>query len=67
MWKNSDLKEVCGGGKEQKNNNLSYCNGFQKCNKSCTWYGSFDPKKVILDFQDVFRNKIEIQNWILQL
>ena len=38
---------------EQKNNNLSYCNGFQKCNKSCTWYGSFDPKKVILDFQDV--------------
>ena len=52
---------------EQKNNNLSYCNGFQKCNKSCTWYGSFDPKKVILDFQDVFRNKIEIQNWILQL
>ena len=38
---------------EQKNNNLSYCNGFQKCNKSCTWYGSFDLKKVILDFQDV--------------
>ena len=44
--------------REQKNNNLSYCNGFQKCNKSCTWYGSFGLKKVILKSQEVFWNKI---------
>ena len=46
-------KNVKGGTQnEQKNNKLSYCNGFQKCNKSCTWYGSFDLKTEISDFQE---------------
>ena len=46
---------------EQKNNNLSYCNGFQKCNKSCTWFGSYNPKKIIFFLKEILEIKIDLK------